>query len=68
MDLRHALKQFSAECEGAGMKVCTSMSEAMVLSWKSQVLTSGEGRDLAPGRGVYYLGIFFMSDGVSGGG
>lgn len=33
-DLQHALGQFVAQCEAAEIRVSTSKSEAMVLSWK----------------------------------
>ncbi|KAL1259178.1 hypothetical protein QQF64_009755 [Cirrhinus molitorella] len=33
----HALGWFAAECEAAGMRISTSMSEAMVLDWKRVV-------------------------------
>ncbi len=34
-DLRNALGRFAAECEAAGMRISTSKSEAMVISWKN---------------------------------
>lgn len=33
-DLQHALEMFAAECEAAGIKICTSKSEAMVVCRK----------------------------------
>lgn len=39
------LGQFAAECEAAGMRISTSYSESMVLTWKkvARALWVGEG-------------------------
>ncbi|KAK3525845.1 hypothetical protein QTP70_010916 [Hemibagrus guttatus] len=39
LDLQHALGRFAAECEAAGMRVSTSISEAMVLERKKVACT-----------------------------
>ena len=32
-DLHHVLERFAAECEGSGMRISTSKSEAMVMAF-----------------------------------
>ncbi len=60
-DLRNALGRFAAECEAAGMRISTSKSEAMVISWKN-LPTSGWWRVLEVEE-FTYLGVLFTSEG-----
>lgn len=52
-DLRHALQQFDAECEAAGMRISISESNVMVLSWKKSL--SGERGESTLSEGVSIL-------------
>ncbi|CAM4608815.1 unnamed protein product [Leuciscus chuanchicus] len=63
-DLQHALGQFAAECEAAGMRISTSKSEAMVLSRKRVACPLQVGGEFLPQVEEFmYLGVLFMSEG-----
>ena len=63
-DLQHVLGQFAAECEAAGMKISTSMSEALVLDRRKVVCSLRVGGEFLPQVEVFkYLGVLFMSEG-----
>lgn len=47
LDLRHTHECFAAECEAAVMKISTSKSKLWFSRRKSEMLHSGEGRDLS---------------------
>ena len=52
-DLELAFGWFSADCDAAGMRISTSQSEAMVLSWVGEEFFK-------------YLRVFLMSEGIKG--
>ncbi|KAK3521467.1 hypothetical protein QTP70_005775 [Hemibagrus guttatus] len=63
-DLKRALRRFAAECEAAGMRISTSISEAMVLGWKKVACTLQAGGEVLPQVEEFkYLGVLFMSEG-----
>uniref|UniRef100_A0A3B3QX38 Reverse transcriptase domain-containing protein n=1 Tax=Paramormyrops kingsleyae TaxID=1676925 RepID=A0A3B3QX38_9TELE len=63
-DLRLSLEQFAAECEEAGMKISTSKSETMVLSWKRVECSLQVGEEVLPQVVEFkYLRVLFMSEG-----
>ena len=52
-DLQLSLEPFAAECQMAGMRISTSKSKAMVLSWKRvDCPLLGCGRVASPSEGV----------------
>uniref|UniRef100_A0A6Q2ZQA7 54 kDa nucleoporin n=1 Tax=Esox lucius TaxID=8010 RepID=A0A6Q2ZQA7_ESOLU len=58
--LQHALGRFAAECEAVGMKISTSKSEAMVLSWKRVACPLQVGGECLPQVEEFkYLGVLF---------
>ena len=63
-DLQPSLGGFAAECETEGIRISTSKSEAMVLSWKRVdcPLQVG-GESLLQVEEFKYLGVLFTSEG-----
>ncbi|KAI3353859.1 hypothetical protein L3Q82_004862 [Scortum barcoo] len=56
--------RFAAECEAAGMRISTSKSEAMVLSWKRVDCPLWVGEEFLPQvEDFKYLGVLFTSEG-----
>ncbi|KAK0146556.1 hypothetical protein N1851_014128 [Merluccius polli] len=52
------LRRFAAKCDAVGMRVSTSKSKAMVLSWKKVDCRLWVGREqLAQVEGFKYLGV-----------
>ncbi|TWW73526.1 hypothetical protein D4764_15G0009200 [Takifugu flavidus] len=63
-DLQQSLDRFAAECEAAGMRISTSKSEAMVLSWKKVECLLRVKEELLPQVEEFkYLGVLFTSEG-----
>ncbi len=63
-DLQHALGRIAAECEGAGMRISTSKSEAMVLSRKKVAYPLQVGGMFLPQVEEFkYLEVLFTSEG-----
>jgi len=50
-DLQLSLEQFAAEWEAAGMRISTSKSETMVLSWKRVECSLRVGNEILPPSG-----------------
>ncbi len=63
-DLQHILDLFAAECEAAGMRIGTSKSETMVLSWKRVDCPLWVREELLPQVEEFkYHGVLFRSEG-----
>ena len=63
-DLQLSLEQFAAKCEVAGMRISTSKSETMVLSWKWVGCLLWVGSEVLPQVEEFkYFWVLFMSDG-----
>ena len=63
-DLQLSLERFAAECEAAGMRISTSKSETMVLSWKRVECPLRVGNEILPQVEEFkYLGVLFTSEG-----
>ena len=63
-DLRPSLERFAAKCEAAGMRISTSKSETMVLSWKRVECPLRVGNEILPQVEEFkYLGVLFTSEG-----
>ncbi|KAI3370427.1 hypothetical protein L3Q82_025187 [Scortum barcoo] len=65
-DLQHVLERFAAECEagGAGMRISTSKSEAMVLDRKRVACPLRVGGEVLPQVEEFkYLWVLFTSEG-----
>ena len=58
------LERFAAECEAAGMRISTSKSETMVLSWKRVECPLRVRNEILPQVEEFkYLGVLFTSEG-----
>ena len=63
-DLQLSFGRFAAECEAAGMRISTSESEVMVLSWKRVDRPIRVGEQLLPQVEEFkYLEVLFTSEG-----
>ena len=61
-DLQLSLELFAAECEVAGMRISTSKSETMVLSWKRVGCSLQVVSEVLPQvEELKYLGVLFTS-------
>ncbi|KAK3550042.1 hypothetical protein QTP86_018660 [Hemibagrus guttatus] len=61
---RSLVRIASSECEATGMRISTSISEAMVLGWKKVACTLQAGGEVLPQVEEFkYLGVLFMSEG-----
>ena len=63
-DLQLLLEQFTAKFKAAGMRISTSRSETMVLSWKWVKCSLHVGTKVLPQVEEFkYLGVLFTSEG-----
>ena len=63
-DLQLSLERFAAECEATGMRISTSTSETMVLSWKRVECSLRVGNEILPQVEEFkYLWVLFTSEG-----
>ena len=59
-DLQLSLGRFAAKCEAVGMRISTSKSEAMVLSWKRMDCQLQIGGGWSLPQVIYLWGILFV--------
>ncbi|KAM9359469.1 potassium channel subfamily K member 13 [Symphorus nematophorus] len=64
-DLQHSLDRFAAECEAAAIRICTSKSEAMILSRKPVDRLLHLGNESLPQvREFKHLGVLISNEGT----
>ena len=63
-DIQHVFGRFAVECEGDGMRISNSKSDAMVLDQKEVVCSLWIGGELLPHVEEFkYLGVVVASEG-----